>query len=161
MVEELTLQAPLVFAEGGACQVQVVVGERDEEGRHSLGIYSRPQGSESDGEPGEWVLHAQGVLGGARARRPADLEEFAAGQWPPAGAQEIDTEFFYDRLAEAGYDYGPVFQGLRAAWRAGEQVFAEVALEEEHATQAQSYLVHPALLDASLHALVFRALDGS
>ena len=158
MVEELTLQAPLVFAEGGACQVQVVVGERDGEGRHSLGIYSRPQGSESDGEPGEWVLHAQGVLGGESP--PArDLEEFAAGQWPPADAQDIDTEFFYDRLAEAGYDYGPVFQGLRAAWRAGEHVYAEVALEEEHATQAQSYLVHPALLDASLHALVFRAQE--
>ena len=36
VVEEFMLQAPLVFAGEGAYQVQVVVGERDEEGRRSL-----------------------------------------------------------------------------------------------------------------------------
>ena len=40
---EFTLQAPLVFAEGGALQVQLVLSERDEEGGRRLGIYSRTE----------------------------------------------------------------------------------------------------------------------
>ena len=38
---------------------------------------------------------------------------------------------FYERLAERGFAYGPVFRGLRAVWRRGDEVFAEVGLPEE------------------------------
>ena len=51
-----------------------------------------------------------------------------------------------------GYGYGPAFRGLRAAWRRGEEVFAEVALPEDAAAEAGSFGLHPALLDAALHA---------
>ena len=88
-------------------------------------------------EWGQWVLHARGVLGDGEGLLASELESFAESAWPPPGAEEIDTEFFYDRLAEAGYDYGPVFQGLRGAWREGDAVFAEVALGEEQAAQAR------------------------
>ncbi|HEV7807386.1 MAG TPA: SDR family NAD(P)-dependent oxidoreductase [Solirubrobacteraceae bacterium] len=54
-------------------------------------------------------------------------------------------------MAEAGYDYGPIFQGLRAAWRVGDEVFADVALADEHADAAQAFGIHPALFDAALH----------
>ena len=37
----------------------------------------------------------------------------------------------YDTLLRQGYAYGPVFQGLKAAWRRGDDVFAEVELPEE------------------------------
>ena len=30
-------------------------------------------------------------------------------------------------LAARGFEYGPAFQGLHAAWRRGEELFAEVA----------------------------------
>ncbi|WP_234375340.1 polyketide synthase dehydratase domain-containing protein, partial [Streptomyces scabiei] len=56
----------------------------------------------------------------------------------------------YDRFAEAGYRYGPAFQGLRAAWRDGTDVYAEVALERQ--SDSGGYLVHPALLDGALQA---------
>ncbi len=61
-------------------------------------------------------------------------------------------------LAEAGYGYGPAFQGLIAAWRRGEEVFAEVQLPEPAHEDAGSYGIHPALLDAALHALI--PVDG-
>ena len=73
--------------------------------------------------------------------------------WPPDGAQELDVEFLYDRLAEAGFSYGPVFQGVRAAWRRDGEIFAEVALGEEAAAEAGGFGIHPALLDAALHGL--------
>ena len=62
--------------------------------------------------------------------------------------------------AEAGYEYGPSFQGLRQAWRSGQELFVEVALPEEQEGQAQGFCVHPALFDAALHGLALGALEG-
>ncbi|MGW5450368.1 polyketide synthase dehydratase domain-containing protein, partial [Streptomyces asiaticus] len=55
-------------------------------------------------------------------------------------------------LVERGYAYGPAFQGLRTVWRRGEEVFAEVALPGEQREDAAGFGIHPALLDAALHA---------
>ncbi|MEU3878039.1 type I polyketide synthase, partial [Streptomyces sp. NPDC029704] len=139
VVEELTLAAPLVLPEQGAgVQVQVWVGEADETGRRSVTVHSRT-GEES------WTLHANGVLAeGSTA--PA----FEAEVWPPTGAEAMDVSDCYERFAEAGFAYGPAFQGLRAAWRLGEDVYAEVALPE--GVEAGAYGLHPALFDAALHA---------
>ncbi|MGH3415041.1 MAG: type I polyketide synthase, partial [Actinocrinis sp.] len=78
--------------------------------------------------------------------------------WLPTGAVPLDLTAAYDRLAEYGYDYGPVFQGLVAAWRAGTDLYAEVRLPEPAASDAGAFVLHPALLDAVLHALL---LDGA
>ena len=40
---------------------------------------------------------------------------------------------------------------MRAAWRRGPEIFAEVALPEEVAASARLFALHPALLDAALH----------
>ncbi|MEZ3183279.1 polyketide synthase dehydratase domain-containing protein, partial [Streptomyces pimonensis] len=71
-------------------------------------------------------------------------------EWPPAGAKVVDLDGFYDQAADAGFGYGPVFQGLRAAWRRGDEVFAEVVLPD--GVDAGGFGLHPALLDAALHA---------
>ncbi|WP_344341099.1 SpnB-like Rossmann fold domain-containing protein, partial [Streptomyces rhizosphaericus] len=44
-----------------------------------------------------------------------------------------------------------MFQGVRAAWRRGDEVFAEVALGEEQRAEAGRFGLHPALFDAALH----------
>ncbi|MFG2919658.1 SDR family NAD(P)-dependent oxidoreductase, partial [Kitasatospora sp. NPDC048298] len=139
-VADLTLHAPLVFPEHGAVQLQVVVGAVEESSR-PVGIYSRPE-SEADDEP--WIRHADGVLapGGAPAEPELTL-------WPPTGAEPIDLDGVYEQLAEAGLAYGPAFQGLRAAWRLGQEVYAEVAF----AQQVDGYGLHPALADAALHTV--------
>ncbi len=147
-VEELTIEAPLVFAEEGAVQVQVSVGAAAEGGSRPLEIHARAEGSDAG-----WIRHAAGSLGadgGARTEFPAE--------WPPAGAEPIPTEDFYERTAELGIDYGPAFQGLKAAWRRGEEVFAEVELAAGEAAEAERYAVHPALLDAALQPAMLR--DG-
>jgi acyl transferase domain-containing protein/acyl carrier protein len=163
-LEELTLEVPLSLEERGTVQLQLSVSESDEQARRQFAVYSRPRLSseeeaEVEGEP--WTRHATGVLGGERsAGQDADsrLQTLAALSWPPEGAEELETESLYDRLAEAGYGYGPAFQGLRRAWAVGDSIYAEIALEEE---QGQGgFLVHPALLDATLHALML-ATDGS
>ncbi|MFC5855008.1 SDR family NAD(P)-dependent oxidoreductase, partial [Streptomyces chlorus] len=143
-VEELTLGAPLVLPEHGAIQVQVAVGTPDESGRRSVEIHSRPEGAESP-----WTQHASGVLavGGQ-----ASVDDFDATVWPPAGSEALDVEGCYERFAELGFAYGPVFQGLRAAWRRDGEVFAEVGLPESAQGDAAAFGLHPALLDSALHA---------
>ena len=74
------------------------------------------------------------------------------GSWPPEGSEAVELDGLYDRLAEWGFEYGPVFQGLRAVWRRGDEVFAEVSLLGDQQAQAGSFGVHPALLDSALHA---------
>jgi len=73
--------------------------------------------------------------------------------WPPDGVEPIDVADFYERLADMGVDYGPAFQGLRKAWRRGSQIFAEVGLDGPERDEAESFGVHPALLDSALHGI--------
>ncbi|MFJ3128623.1 type I polyketide synthase [Streptomyces sp. NPDC086993] len=148
-LEELTLQAPLVVPQVGAVQLQVSVGEADAEGRRAVGIHSRPHDPAGVGT-GEWTAHADGVL----VEADVDVVPVACVEvWPPQGAGVVGVGDFYEVLAGRGFDYGPVFRGLRRVWRRGDEVFAEVALPEEVADAADAFGLHPALLDAALHAI--------
>ena len=149
-LDELTLEAPLILAEAGAVQLQLTVGEPDGDGRRAVAIHSRPEAPEEDVEELKWTRHAAGSVSDAEPDADA-ATEFAAQQWPPEGAEPIDTEALYDRLAELGFNYGPVFQGVTAAWRRGEELFAELSLDESQIEAADRYGIHPALFDAALH----------
>ncbi|MGW2329888.1 SDR family NAD(P)-dependent oxidoreductase [Streptomyces sp. NPDC001700] len=150
VVEELTLETPLSLTGDAAAEVQVVVGAPDAAGRRTAEIYSRPARSEES-----WTRHASGVLAEHGEGAAADGAVFA--QWPPDGAEPIDVDGLYERQAAQGYGYGPAFQGVRAAWRRGDEVFAEVSLDE---AGADRFGLHPALLDASLHAAEGPEDDG-
>ncbi|MFC6938045.1 beta-ketoacyl synthase N-terminal-like domain-containing protein [Actinomadura yumaensis] len=152
-VDELTLRAPFVLPDTGGLRVQVVIGAPGEDGRRDLHVYSR---LDQDGEAAEWLCNAEGVL---TPETPADPGPEPGGPWPPPHAEPVDVEGFYERAASGGYDYGPSFQGLRALWRAGDDLFAEVTLPEA-AGDVAGYGIHPALLDAALHPLFLTGLFG-
>ncbi|MEU3188924.1 SDR family NAD(P)-dependent oxidoreductase [Streptomyces sp. NPDC006923] len=147
-LEELTLEAPLVLTAHTAVQLQVVVGAPQDSGHRTLEVYSRPQDAE-DGDP--WTRHAGGVLAPGAPRPGFDLSE-----WPPRDAEPVGVDGLYAHLAGGGFAYGPLFQGLTAAWLRGDETFAEVALPEEHRAQAAPFGLHPALLDAALHSTFAR-----
>ncbi|MEV5880053.1 SDR family NAD(P)-dependent oxidoreductase [Streptomyces sp. NPDC052101] len=148
---ELTLEGPLVLRDGVSVAVQVHVTEADETGRRTVTVHSRSEAAAPDGGP-EWTRHASALMSPA-PEAPSDLSGFAplAGAWPPPGVEEVQLGDFYEELAKLGYDYGPTFRGLRAVWRSGADILAEVALPEGAATE--EFDLHPALLDASLHAM--------
>ncbi|MFB6827201.1 SDR family NAD(P)-dependent oxidoreductase, partial [Streptomyces virginiae] len=145
LVEELTLLEPLVLGRNDAVQVQVTVGGPDDSGRRTVEIHSRHEDT-VDGLDRPWTAHATGVLAAEAPEAAFDL-----ASWPPPGAEPIDLAGGYEDLAAQGYEYGPVFQGLTAAWRHRGDVFAEVSLPE--GVKGDGFAVHPALLDAALHAL--------
>ncbi|MBC3989122.1 SDR family NAD(P)-dependent oxidoreductase [Streptomyces sp. AC563] len=145
-VEELALQVPLELPASGALRVQVVVGAPAADGSRDVRIHSRPE--DEPGADATWVCHAEGVL--SPPSDAADQPTGLLGAWPPAGAESVDVDGFYTRAAAEGYGYGPAFQGLRAVWRQGEDVYAEVELPQA-AGERDGYGIHPALLDAALH----------
>ncbi|WP_405812826.1 type I polyketide synthase [Streptomyces sp. NBC_01390] len=168
LLDELTLQAPLELPDEGAVELQVQAAGADADGRRSVTVHTRPAAAPArggSGEPdgGDWTLHATGVL--ARAAEAmtdahADAHADALTNWPPEDAEEVDLTGWYESLAAQGFGYGPAFRGLRNAWRRGTEVFAELALPEEQADLAAGYGLHPALLDAALHAIELGALPG-
>ncbi len=151
VVEELTLEAPLVLGEDSV-HLQVLIGEADEEGQRQMAVYSCQAESLEHGEEASWVRHASGRLAPAAEGVDASLERAVAEAWPPAGGEPVEVDFLYDVLSEAGLEYGPMFQGVRTAWRRDGEIFAEVALDEQYAGAEQPFGVHPALFDAALHA---------
>ena len=152
VIRELTLQAPLALPEQGAT-IQLSVGVPDETGARSVFFFSRPAQAPADSP---WTRHASGVLAPADSVGEAQIQpaqtrsaQNQTAQWPPAGATEQDLAGLYPALAEAGLAYGPVFRGVQAAWRRGQEIFVEVSLPE--GTDVTGFAMHPALLDAGLH----------
>ncbi|WP_345689006.1 type I polyketide synthase [Streptomyces coeruleoprunus] len=154
VVRDLTLHAPLVVPDSTAVHLRVTLSAPDDEDARSVTIHSRPEDALPD-EP--WELHASGTLVPDSADTPDG--EGLAGSWPPPGAVTVDIEGAYERLAAHGYDYGPAFQGVRAVWQRGEEVFAEVSLPEARHAEAERFVLHPALWDAAMQALALVGYD--
>ncbi|WP_033334188.1 type I polyketide synthase [Streptomyces novaecaesareae] len=152
-IHELTLHAPLELpgresAPEGGVRIRLAVGVPDGSGRRPVELSSRPAAPAD----APWIRHAAGTVSAEEPARSADLVS-----WPPPGAEPIDLDGCYPRFAGLGVEYGPAFRGLRALWRRGEEVFAEVALDEADRADAARYGLHPALLDAALQAWVAAA----
>ncbi|GAA4254347.1 type I polyketide synthase [Dactylosporangium darangshiense] len=146
VLSELTLHDPLVIPERTAVHLQVTVSPEQDDTHCAVALYSRAEPTPDDDSTAPWTRHATGTLAPS-AERPA-----APVAWPPAGADPVDVAGLYDALAVRGYQYGPVFQGLRSAWRSDSTVYAEIALDD--ADRDDRFAVHPALLDAALHPVV-------
>src|SRR5580692_4887112 len=140
-IAELVLEAPLILPAGQAVQIQVTVSAPGEDQSRAIAIWARP-----DTGDGPWTRHAAGRL---TASPPAPAGRLAGpATWPPPGAVPAGITGLYDALAAAGYGYGPAFQGARAAWTRGPDVYAEITLPA--GTPADGFAIHPALLDPAL-----------
>jgi polyketide synthase 12 len=166
-LDELVIEAPLVLplapttesggAGGGGVDLQVELAAPDDAGRRTVSVHSR---TASGDEP--WVRHASGSAAPAGTAGSGPVA-WAGGDdavWPPADAVPVDVEGLYEAFAAVGLTYGPAFRGMRAVWRADDEVFAEVVLPDEAAAGAESFGVHPAAFDAALHPLVVMAGDS-
>ncbi|MDM4723016.1 type I polyketide synthase [Micromonospora sp. WMMA1363] len=160
VLDELVIEAPLVVPRHGGVRVQVAVGGPGENGSRTVEVFSQREDAAGVGGADGWVRHATGTLG-IPPERGRPVAGFDVTAWPPPGAQPLDISAGYDRLARVGYGYGATFQAVRAVWRRDEELFAEVALPEEHRSEAGGFGIHPALLDAALHSTLLGAVSGA
>jgi acyl transferase domain-containing protein len=135
-VDELVLEAPLPLDTAEDTHLQVVVdGPR-------LDVYARRR-SEKD-----WRRHATG-----RVRPRGALPARRTGEWPPAGATEIDVTEAY-----GFHTYGPAFRAVKRLWRRESEVFADVELPP---AAGGRFGLHPVLLDAAVHAVALTGGPGA
>ncbi|WP_157251723.1 type I polyketide synthase [Nonomuraea typhae] len=141
-IEEMVFEAPLVLAERGGVHLQIVVEAPSEEGVRQARVLSRPAADPD----ASWTRHVRAVL----SPEPPVASACAwAATWPPEGAEPVEVA--YEPLADMGYDYGPAFQNVRALWRSGEEIFADVSVGE---LDVAGHWIHPALFDAMFHLLL-------
>jgi acyl transferase domain-containing protein/acyl carrier protein len=133
---ELAVVAPLVLPRDGGAELRVTVEAPDADGRRAVLVHSRTSTP-------EWTQNATAALVPEVPPVTETLED-----WPPAGAEPIAVDGLYADLAAQGYQYGPALRGLRAAWRSGETRYVEVEL-----LAPNGYHIHPATVDAALHAI--------
>jgi acyl transferase domain-containing protein/NADPH:quinone reductase-like Zn-dependent oxidoreductase len=150
-IGELVLEAPLPVPARGGVQLQVIVDRPDQDGVRPFTVHARPEPDERADDNPDWTAHASGILTSPNAAAPNALADLS---WPPAGAVADDLDGLYERLADRGYEYGPSFQGVTAVWRQDKDLYVEVRLPAEPRSEAGRFGVHPALLDAVLHAVV-------
>ncbi|MFB7501888.1 SDR family NAD(P)-dependent oxidoreductase, partial [Streptomyces sp. NPDC056161] len=142
-VEELTISAPIVVPESDGVDLRVHVGVPDSRGSRPVRLHTRI------GPDGEWTENASGALSDTYGT--TDDHPRPDTSWPPATAEPVDLDGFYDTLT---VDYGPAFHAVQAVWTEPGRVYAEVRLPETAAgTTSEAYGVHPVLLDAALHPL--------
>ncbi|MFF9349365.1 type I polyketide synthase [Streptomyces sp. NPDC014734] len=156
VVEELTRTAPLVLPGPGGSDVriQVTIGGPGDDGRRTLDVHARP--ADTPDEP--WTLHATGVLAPGT---PTAARTGAGRAWPPDGAVPVDLDAFHASRPAAESAHGPGSRAVRSAWRAGEEVLAEIGLPGHLAGDAHAFGLHPALLDAALSLASLTGPDGS
>ncbi|MET9567461.1 type I polyketide synthase, partial [Streptomyces tauricus] len=173
-IDELTLHAPVPLpARGDATDVQLIVTPvADLPGRATVTLHTRPgavDGPLGTGDPETpWTHHATATLGVPPAA-PLAAPDWAA-TWPPTDTTETDLAGTYAELADSGYVYGPLFQGLTRLWKTpGGTVYAEARLPERDSADSAGFgdtadepgfALHPALLDAVLHAVITTGPPG-
>jgi polyketide synthase 12 len=140
-LDELTLEVPLILEAGQPRILQLSIAAADETGRRRLCIHSKLEGAQ------RWTLHASGSL----LDEVDEVDEADLRTWPPSRAVELDPADLYVRLAARGLDYGPSFRLLARTWAIENVRFAEVRLQDGQSVAG--FTLHPALLDAALHAL--------
>ena len=145
VIDELILQTPLVLSEEAPTDVQILVQPLDDHQRRPFSVHARTGGEQSGTA---WILHATGTLS-------AESLPLSSPEAPAPDIQAIDEDSFYQQFAELGFRYGGVFRSVRGIGHDStrpEVICAEVALPA--GTEVSGYGIHPALLDAALHAII-------
>ncbi|AUH43396.1 type I polyketide synthase [Streptomyces sp. CMB-StM0423] len=130
--------------DGPAPEVRVTVTPQPDTSLHCR-IHSR------DDEGSEWTLHTEGT---ARALPPTPPEPSEPLQAIRARLpQHQSAAEFYPWNAARGNQWNGTFQGITELWRTEGEVLAQLACPRALAHDLVRHHFHPALLDASGHAM--------
>ncbi|WP_311315020.1 type I polyketide synthase [Streptomyces naphthomycinicus] len=133
-VERITVDAPLVVPAHGDVQLRVFVDAPGPDGVRGAAVHSRPAGQE--GEP--WLRHARATLVPGVPRHAFD----------PFG-----------RPGEPGED--SALAGVRGVWREDGRILADIALPSGLDGEADTFTLHPVLLDTALRVAAEAAHPGA
>jgi surfactin synthase thioesterase subunit/NAD(P)-dependent dehydrogenase (short-subunit alcohol dehydrogenase family)/acyl carrier protein len=102
-----------------------------------------------------WHTHMTGTL---RKSEAPSSSTFSTNQVRARCRQTLPVADLYDGLAEFGLEYGPSFRGVRELYFGQHEALTKVQLPD--GLVDTQYVMHPAFLDACLHAYPL-VLDGA
>ena len=151
IVADLVLEAPLTLGREGTAELQVLVAAQDGRGRREVNVYAR--GGLTTDRP--WIRYASGTVTGVETAGDTLANTEPGSTVPPSsGAERVPVD--YTDLSVRGYGYGPVFRGLKSVREYADELFVEVELPDPAVTDETFHGLHPALMDAVLHAVLPR-----
>lgn len=153
VIEDIEIDAPLIVQEG---QVPVVMWRFDSAARTLC------FDSETMAWNGDWQTHGRATVLQAAPWCESDIvtpkDGFTIEALYRDAAKGTVTRFeksdIYQAFAEMGLQYGPAFQTLQCLHRGEGFAVGEVALADEQSAEIDEYLLHPALLDGAMHAMI-------
>ena len=143
-LEDLLIQTALLLPETGSRVIQLTLAEAHDQ-RVAFQVFAQ------NDRPTEWTRHATGVVN-LEPIAPADATlavDEVQGRCPTA----ISGADYYARLRELGLEFGSDFRGMTQLWRRDGEALGLIDLPENLVTDAPTYHIHPALLDACFHVL--------
>ena len=142
VIEEMAIEDALVLPEQGRRTVQLILSPIG--GMANAYAFEFHSIDEADGGA-RWQQHAAGKVAEESAALALPLPAVQGAPWTPGTA-------FYDDLGHRGLDYGEWFRGI-ARIRAANGT-AEAELQTAAAAADASHLLHPAVFDAGLQAVL-------
>ncbi|AWW35703.1 type I polyketide synthase [Streptomyces cadmiisoli] len=141
-LDSLVLLTPPALPEEGRLELQLSVEEPGASPARPFTLRARPEGADLP-----WTVWATGRL------TPGTFKaHFGPVAWPPAGATALPL---IESDADTDADHGVI-----AAWRLGDEVFADIVLDEALHGEAADFGLHPVLLRSALHAAALTGPDA-
>ncbi|MEQ9440316.1 MAG: SDR family NAD(P)-dependent oxidoreductase [Cyclobacteriaceae bacterium] len=142
-LEDIHFESALFLPdEGESMDIRLEVAS--DEGSYQ--IYSKPPGDDA-----AWTMHSRGVmnhLGDSFASSSVDLEDIQQRL-----TNQVSVSNLYLELKEGGLQYGEAFRCIQKLWKGEGEILAGLKLSKNLRYGIEEYGFHPALLDASLHAI--------
>jgi len=145
VIEDMDILAPLLLDAEHPKVVRLRIDPDD--GRFT--ILSRELARDDN-----WRAHAVGRL----------ADDCIAASAPPLllplRAPDVTAGAHYALAQSLGFQYGPAFQSVAAAWLCDRALLGKIALPEGTAAEAQTALLHPACLDGAFQLLLSLAFHA-
>ncbi|MEE3643219.1 MULTISPECIES: type I polyketide synthase [unclassified Brenneria] len=150
-IDTLVLHSLFMLPDDVVVDIQLRVGEADENGIRPADFYFRyPQSyADSAEEENTWQRHAICKLAPTDRNLPV-WPDLNMETWPPAGAQPLDLSDLYHQHRLSAL--GPAFQRLKSAWRGNGGIYIETECLPENVTDNHKFDIHPLLLDAGMQS---------
>jgi len=136
-VEDIKFQKALFFNGNKALNLQFNYDEKD----GAFQIYSREEG----GSTRTWELNALGRL---QKLSPLEVAQVDLGGIRSRLNEKFNHEEIYIDMVKAGYQFGPCFSLIQNVWRNPGESLGEIEIPDVILEHSDSYLFHPAVLDA-------------
>jgi acyl transferase domain-containing protein len=149
-IEDLVIHAPLRLVDAQPVTEQTILNPRAEKGAVCQ-IFSYDKPAE------KWHLHAAAVVGALADEPPAVMLADIQARCTVV----VSVDDHYQHLAERGLHYGPAFRGMKGLWTGKGEVLAHIELPEVLSPESTSYILHPAVLDATLQCTAALLPPGS